>query len=69
LRRKEPAFVSLHEIQPTPLPVSTADVGAILLSKQSFLRSNIDKAIASLTKDGTIAGILKQAGFPGTPVP
>ena len=69
LRQKEPAFVSLHEIQPTPLPVSTADVGAILLSKQSFLRSNIDKAIASLTKDGTIAGILKQAGFPGTPVP
>jgi len=69
LRRKEPAFVSLHEIQPTPLPVSTADVGAILLSKQSFLRSNIDKAITSLTKDGTIAGILKQAGFPGTPVP
>jgi polar amino acid transport system substrate-binding protein len=69
LRKKDPAFVSLHEIQPTPLPISTADVGAILLSKQSFLRSNIDQAIASLTTDGTIAGILKQAGFPGTPVP
>jgi polar amino acid transport system substrate-binding protein len=69
LRKKEPAFVQLHDIRPTPLPVSTADVGAILLSKQSFLRSNIDQAIASLTKDGTIAGILKQAGFPGTPVP
>jgi polar amino acid transport system substrate-binding protein len=69
LRKKEPAFANLHEIQPTPLRVSTADVGAILLSKQAFLRGSIDQAIASLTKDGTIAGILKQANFPGTPVP
>jgi polar amino acid transport system substrate-binding protein len=69
LREKQPAFTVLHEVQPTPLPVSTADIGAILLSKQSFLRSNIDQAIASLTRDGTIAGILKQADFPGTPVP
>jgi polar amino acid transport system substrate-binding protein len=69
LRKKQPDFVKLHEIQPTPLPISTAYVGAILLSRQSFLRSNIDQAIASLTRDGTIAGILKQADFPGTPVP
>jgi polar amino acid transport system substrate-binding protein len=69
LRKKEPAFAKSREIQPAPLPVSTADVGAILLSKQSFLRSSIDQAIASLTKDGTIAGILRQADFPATPVP
>jgi polar amino acid transport system substrate-binding protein len=69
LRKKQADFGTLREIQPAPLPVSTADVGAILLSKQSFLRSNIDQAIASLTRDGSIAGILKQAGFPGTPVP
>jgi len=69
LRQKEPAFAKLREIKATPLPVSTADVGAILLSKQSFLRTSIDQAIASLTKDGTIAGILTEAKFPGTPVP
>ena len=69
LRKTEPAFSTLHDIRPAPLPVSTAEVGAILLSKQSFLRSSIDQAIASLTKDGTIAGILKQADFPGTAVP
>jgi polar amino acid transport system substrate-binding protein len=59
----------LREMAPSPLPVSTADVGAILLSKQSFLRSSVDQAIASLTADGTIAGILKDADFPGSPVP
>jgi polar amino acid transport system substrate-binding protein len=69
LRKSEPGFAGLREIQPTPLPVSTADIGAILLSKQSFLRNNIDQAITSLTKDGTIAGILDRQHFPGTPVP
>ncbi len=69
LRKTDPAFAHLGEIQPTPLPVSTADIGAILLSKQSFLRSNIDQAIASLTKDGTIADILREQDFPGTSVP
>jgi polar amino acid transport system substrate-binding protein len=69
LRKTDPEFAGLHEIQPTPLPVSTADIGAILLSRQSFLRSNIDQAIASLTKDGSIAGILRQQDFPGIPVP
>jgi polar amino acid transport system substrate-binding protein len=69
LRKTGPAFSALHDIRPSPLPVSTADVGAILLSKQAFLRSSIDQAIASLTKDGTIAGILEQAKFPGAPVP
>jgi polar amino acid transport system substrate-binding protein len=69
LRKAEPAFSVLRDIRPDPLPVSTADVGAILLSKQSFLRSSIDQAIVSLTADGTIAGILKDADFPGRPVP
>jgi polar amino acid transport system substrate-binding protein len=69
LRRTDATFSKLREIEPNPLPVSTADVGAILLSKQAFLRSSIDQAIASLTKDGTITGILTDEKFPGTPVP
>ena len=67
LRKTDAGIAKLHEIAPAPLPVSTADVGAILLSKQVFLRSNIDQAIASLTADGTIAGILKEKNFPGAP--
>jgi polar amino acid transport system substrate-binding protein len=69
LRKTDAAFSKLRQIEPNPLPVSTADVGAILLSKQAFLRSSIDQAIASLTKDGTITGILTDEKFPGTPVP
>ncbi len=69
LRKTDQAFGPLREIRPTPLPVSTADVGAILLSKQSFLRTSIDQAIASLTTDGTIADILNSEKFPGAPVP
>ncbi len=67
LRKTDPGIGKLSEIKPSPLPVSTADVGAILLSKQAFLRSSIDQAIASLTGDGTIAGILKGEHFPAEP--
>jgi polar amino acid transport system substrate-binding protein len=69
LRKTDDAIARLPEMAPSPLPVSTADVGAILLSKQVFLRSSIDQAIASLTADGTIAAILKDAGFAGTAIP
>ena len=67
--RPMPASPDCRRWRPSPLPVSTADVGAILLRKQTFLRSSLDQAIASLTADGTIAGILKDANFPGAPVP
>ena len=69
LRKTDADIAKLPEMAPSPLPVSTADVGAILLSKQAFLRSSIDQAIASLTADGTIAGILKDENFPGIPAP
>jgi polar amino acid transport system substrate-binding protein len=69
LRRTDAAIARLPEMAPSPLPVSTADVGAILLSKQVFLRSSLDQAIASLIADGTIAAILKDENFPGTAIP
>jgi polar amino acid transport system substrate-binding protein len=69
LRKQDPALAALRALKPAPLPVSTADIGAILLSKQSFLRSSIDQAIVSLTADGTIAAILTAQNFPGVPVP
>ena len=69
LRRSDPAIAKLPEMAPSPLPVSTADVGAILLSRQSFLRTSIDQAIASLTADGTIAAILTEEKFPAEAVP
>jgi polar amino acid transport system substrate-binding protein len=66
LVKANPAFTALHQIGPAPLPQSTVPVGAVLLSQNTFLRSNMDQAIASLVKDGTIAGILAKYKFPAT---
>jgi polar amino acid transport system substrate-binding protein len=68
LQRGEPAFASLRVISSKPLPESGIDVGATLLAKESFLRSNIDQAIASLTADGSIKAILDSEKFPAVPV-
>src|SRR5215510_278483 len=68
LQAREQDFAKLRVIAPAPLPVSTADVGAALLSNESFLRSSVDRAIASLTADGTIEALLRASKFPATPV-
>jgi polar amino acid transport system substrate-binding protein len=68
LRKSNPGIAGLREIAPDPLPRSTADVGALLLRSQSFLRTSLDRAIESLTADGTISGILADEHFPATPV-
>jgi polar amino acid transport system substrate-binding protein len=69
LAKTDAAIGKLTQMAPDPLPVSVADVGAVVLSKQSFIRSSIDQAIASLTNDGTIAAILTDEHFPGVVVP
>jgi polar amino acid transport system substrate-binding protein len=69
LRQSDPAaFGRLRIIASRPLPDSAVDVGATLLSRETFLRSNIDQAIAALTADGTIQSILDSEKFPATAV-
>jgi polar amino acid transport system substrate-binding protein len=68
LRQSDPAFAGLRIISSKPLADSAVDVGATLLSRESFLRSNVDQAIASLTADGTIQSILDSEKFPAAPV-
>jgi len=68
LRQSDPTFANLRIISAKPLPDSAVDVGATLLARESFLRSNIDQAIASLTADGTIQSILDSEKFPAAPV-
>jgi polar amino acid transport system substrate-binding protein len=67
LRQSDPAFANLRVISAKPLPDGAVEVGATLLAKETFLRSNVDQAIASLTADGTIQSILDSEKFPGTP--
>jgi polar amino acid transport system substrate-binding protein len=68
LQKSDPAFAKLRGMAPKPLPDSSQDVGAVMLTRETFLRSNLDQAIAALTADGTIEGILKGFGFPAVPV-
>lgn len=69
LRAGDPALAGLRELAPRPLPVSTADVGATLLARETFLRASVDQAIAALTADGTIQAILDAEKFPASAVP
>jgi polar amino acid transport system substrate-binding protein len=68
LRQSEPDFAKLRIISSRPLPDSAVDVGATLLTRESFLRNNVDQAIAALTADGTIQSILDSEKFPATAV-
>ena len=68
LRQSDPEFAKLRIISSRPLPDSPVDVGATLLARESFLRSNVDQAIAALTADGTVQAILDSEKFPAAPV-
>jgi polar amino acid transport system substrate-binding protein len=68
-QQADPAYAGVHAIDPAPLPPTTLGVGALMLSDQTFLRTAVDEAIAALTADGTIAGILEKYGFPATAAP
>ena len=68
LQKADPAFAKLRIIAPKPLPASSQDVGAVLLARETYLRANLDQAIAALTTDGTIEAILKSFGFPAVPI-
>jgi polar amino acid transport system substrate-binding protein len=68
LRQTDPAFARLRIISSRPVPDSTVDVGATLLAREAFLRSNIDQAITSLTADGTLQSILDSEKFPAVAV-
>ncbi len=68
-QREEPAYADLHVIDPNPLPPTTLGVGALMLADETFLRTAVDEAIAALSEDGTIAGILEKYGFPATANP
>jgi len=67
LGQADPEIAALRVIAADPAPQTVVLVGAVLLSRDGYLRTAMDEAIASLVADGTIAAILDQAGFPATP--
>lgn len=68
-QKDDPAYAKLRVITSDPLPPTKLGVGGLLFSNQTFLRNSIDEAIAALTADGTIQGILDQYSFPATAAP
>jgi polar amino acid transport system substrate-binding protein len=67
LQQLDPVFGTLAAIDPKPLAETRIEVGAALLGKESYLRSAVDQAIASLLADGSLAAILARHHFPADP--
>ena len=65
LQKDRPEATELRVIANAPIPESETRVGALVSSRNSFLRSQIDQAIDALVADGTIDGLLKQFGYDG----
>jgi len=55
----------LRVIANTPIPASETRVGALVSSRNSFLRSQVDQAIDALVADGTITELLEKHGYQG----
>jgi len=65
----DPEAMGLHIIPTDPMPAVSVQVGALVSTRDSFLRSQIDDAIGALVADGTIAGIMAEHGYAGTAGP
>jgi polar amino acid transport system substrate-binding protein len=65
LQQERPEAAALHVIANSPIPESETRVGALVSSRNSFLRSQIDQAIDALVADGTIDALMKQYGYAG----
>lgn len=65
LKAERPDAAALRVIANDPIPASEIRVGALVSSRNGFLRSQIDQAIDALVADGTIDGLLKQFGYEG----
>jgi polar amino acid transport system substrate-binding protein len=63
----EPKADGLLTIPLDPLPAINVSVGDLVSSRDSYLRTQLDNAIGSLIADGTIAKLMQEHGYSGTP--
>lgn len=63
-QQEDEVYAKLRVIESHPLPETGLGVGALMLAKETFLRTAIDQAIAALIADGTITRILESFQFP-----
>ncbi len=66
LGKTRPDIAALEVIaSPAPLNLPPVPIGGVMLSRDTFLRNNIDQAIAALVEDGVVADLLTQIDMPG----
>ena len=65
LQAKRPDAATLRVVANDPIPESEVHVGALVSSRNSFLRSQVDQAIDALVADGTIDALLEEYGYSG----
>jgi hypothetical protein len=63
LQAENPAAKSLKVIAFDPLPTASVNVGALISNRNTYLRTQVDKAIEELSADGTFAQIMDDLGF------
>lgn len=66
LQKDRPEAAALRIVANDPIPSADVKVGALVSSRNSFLRSQVDQAIDALVADGTIADLMAAAGYEGT---
>ena len=63
----DPAAQGIRTIPTDPVPQAIDQVAALVSSRDSFLRTQIDEAIGSLIGDGTMQKLLDSVKFEGRP--
>jgi ABC-type amino acid transport substrate-binding protein len=69
ITKGDPAALGLRQISVAPMKQVATGVGNLVSSRDSYLRASIDGAIGQLVADGTIARLMKEHGYEGTPGP
>lgn len=67
LRRDYPEAASLTAIPATPVPQTVTRIGALVKTRDTFLRVQVDEAIDALVADGSVAALLTELDWQGTP--
>ncbi len=66
LAEADPTVADLKIISLDPVPTAHVEVGALVSTRNTFLRTQIDQAIGELAADGTIDRIMADLGIVGT---
>jgi len=65
LAETDPSVEQLRIIATDPVPTASVPIGALVSTRNTFLRTQVDQAISELSADGTLDAILSELGIMG----